>query len=198
MTSYDPAQFTRGFDEMRRILAAAWQKDLVAGFSGNASLKLADGNILLTAKGAAKGRLLPSQVCIATPEGKPLAGAPASSEAGMHYALYAARPDCGAILHTHPPFLLALAMLSADMAGFLKLPLFEADVFRKKLAIAPALSPGTQELALAVAEAAEAPRISAVWMSGHGLCAFGGTLDEALALTEEYEHLARVALLAQG
>lgn len=196
METFEPAQFMRGFDEMRQILACAWQKDLISGFSGNASMRLANGNLLLTAKGAAKGRLLPAQICLATPEGKLLAGPAASSEAGMHYALYAARPDCGAILHTHPPYMLALAMRSAAMDDFLKLPLFEADIFRKKLALAPALPPGTDDLARAVADAAQSSEISAVWMSGHGLCAFGATLAETLALTEEYEHLARIALLA--
>lgn len=196
MEAFNPAQFTHGFKEMAEILAAAWQKDLIAGFSGNASLKLGGGNILLTASGARKGHLGAQDLCLCDPSGKLLAGQKPSTEAAMHYALYAARPDCEAILHVHPPYLLALAMRCANMDDFLKLPLFEAEVFRKKLGIAPAIAPGTDDLARAVAAAAKPTEISAVWMSRHGLCAFGASLADALALAEEYEYLAKVALLA--
>ena len=110
----------------------------------------------------------------------------------MHLAVYAARPRCRAIVHVHPRHLLALS-LRCPPEAMLRLPLFEADVWRARLGFAPALPPGGAELAQAVGRAAaERP---AVWMAGHGLCCAGEDLTGALALAEELEHLAAVQLL---
>ena len=76
----------------------------------------------------------------------------------------------------------------------MRLPLFEADVWRAKLGFAPALPPGTTDLAEAVAEAAKGK--DAVWMAGLGLCCLGRSLSDALCLAEELEHLAALQILA--
>ena len=131
-----------------------------------------------------------------------LCGGPASSEGRMHLAIYAALPQTRAVLHTHPPRLLALSLRLAAKEGenwrdaFLSLPLFEARTWRQRLAFAPALPPGTPELARAVAQAAQtAP---AVWMEGHGLCCHGENPAFCLDLSEHLEHLAGIQLESMG
>ena len=206
-----PDALCRCVEELRAICRDAWQEGLLSGCNGNASLRLeAGGDILcMTRTGAAKGRLTPADICLLdAATGRPLANGPASSEAAMHLALYAARPGCGAVLHTHPRRLLALSLVLRSRGqgaeDFLRLPLYEADVWRARLAVAPALQPGTQELADAVAAAAATlpPDAvkggGAVWMEGHGLCAFAPNLSAALTMSEELEHLAAVQLLALG
>ena len=80
--------------------------------------------------------------------------------------------------------------------AFLSLPLFEARTWRQRLAFAPALPPGTPELARAVAQAAQtAP---AVWMEGHGLCCHGENPAFCLDLSEHLEHLAGIQLESMG
>ena len=189
-------------EEMRAICRDAWAQGLLSGCNGNASRRLPaphEGIACLTCTGAAKGRLAPQNCCLVEIESAaPLHGGPASTESGMHLAIYRAKPQCGAILHTHPRRLLALSLrLEKEEEGleeFLRLPLFEADVWRARLGFAPALPPGTKELADAVARASlDHP---AVWMAGHGLCSTGATLAEALCLTEELEHLAAIQLLS--
>lgn len=186
--------------EMASVCRDAWQQNLLSGCNGNASFRLghAPHMICLTRSGSAKGRLTPQDCCVVDmADGRLLHGRGPSSEAGMHLAVYRARPDCAAILHTHPRRLLALSLrLHGREENFLRLPLYEAEVWRGRLAFAPALPPGSEELALAVAEAARAK--AAVWMAGHGLCATGTSLTAALCLTEELEHLAAVQLLALG
>ncbi len=194
MAGFDPAQFHDGFEQMRAILHQAWQKDLVAGFSGNASLVMPGGNILITGSGAAKGRLMAQNLCVTDKGGRLLAGQNPSSEAKMHLAIYAIREDCRAILHTHPPKLLALGLKNDLQKSFLDLPLHEAAVFGKALAVAPAAEPGSRELADGAARAARDPATRAVWLTNHGLCALGDNLDTALALSEEMEHLAGIQL----
>lgn len=176
----------------------AWRTGGLLGFNGNASL-LWDGpdgpRVLMTRSGVCKGRMSAADICLLHPDGRLLAGGPASSEGAMHLAVYAARPACRAILHTHPPHLLALGIrLAGCMEDFLRLPLYESEVWRARLGVAPACEPGTSELAAGVA--AQARRFPAVWMSGHGLCACGETLEEALGLTEQLEHLAQIQLLS--
>ena len=74
--------------------------------------------------------------------------------------------------------------------------MFEARTWKQRLAFAPALPPGTPELAEAVARAAQtAP---AVWMESHGLCCHGGDLAFCLGLSEHLEHLAAVQLESMG
>ena len=189
-------------EEMRDVCRDAWTLGLLSGCNGNASRRLPaphESVACLTCTGAAKGRLAPQNCCLVEIESAaPLHGGPASTESGMHLAIYSAKPQCGAILHTHPRRLLALSLRlekeGQGMEEFLRLPLFEANVWRARLGFAPALPPGTAELADAVARASlDHP---AVWMAGHGLCSTGATLAEALCLTEELEHLAAIQLLS--
>ncbi|UIB00494.1 class II aldolase/adducin family protein [Desulfovibrio desulfuricans] len=186
-------------EEFRAVCRDAWKQGLLSGCNGNASRRLGShtpGLVCITRSGAAKGRLTAADCClmdIAT--GAVVSGGPASTESGMHLAIYRTRPDCNAILHTHPRRLLALSLrLAGRQEDFLRLPLFEAEVWRAKLGFAPALPPGTTELADAVALAASGK--DAVWMAGHGLCCLGRTLAEALCLAEELEHLAALQILA--
>lgn len=188
-------------EDLRSICRDAWRQRLLSGCNGNASLRLsAPGHetVCLTRSGAAKGRLTAADCCLVNlADGAPLCGGPASTESGMHLAVYRALPDCAAILHTHPRRLLALSLrLGGNMQDFLNMPLFEADVWRARLGFAPALPPGTVELAQAVAQAARTS--PAVWMAGHGLCSTGASLAEALCLTEELEHLAAIQLLSMS
>lgn len=179
--------------EMRMICRDAWLQNLLSGSNGNASRRL-DAAVCITRSGAAKGRLRPQDCCLVRiTDGAIISGSRPSSETGMHLAVYGQRPDCTAILHTHPRSLLALGLcLNMPEENFLQLPLYEAAVWRAKLAFVPALPPGSAELAEAVGEAARTH--PAVWLAGHGLCATGKNLAEALCLTEELEHLAAVQL----
>ena len=155
--------------------------------------------IVITRSGAAKGRLTLRDLCVLDARsGATLYGGPSSSEGLMHLEVYAARPQCGAILHTHPRQLLALALKLEGLADwqerFLKLPVFESGVWRARLGYAPAFEPGTRELAEAVGQTAR--DFEAVWMTRHGLCASAPCLGQALTLSEELEHLAAIQLLA--
>ena len=180
----------------------AWRTGGLLGFNGNASVRLPDDTMLITRSGCAKGRLREGDACVQAPDGALLHGGPASSEGRMHLAIYAALPQTRAVLHTHPPRLLALSLRLAAKEGenwreaFLSLPLFEARTWRQRLAFAPALPPGTPELARAVAQAAQtAP---AVWMEGHGLCCHGENPAFCLDLSEHLEHLAGIQLESMG
>ena len=195
-----PASFTQAAETLRALCRDAWQTGMLRAFNGNASLRLPppdDDLLCITASGTAKGRLTPADCCLADlKNGAVLHGGRVSTETAVHLALYRALPAVCAVLHTHPANLLALS-LAAEGDDFLNMPLFEAQMWAPKLAFAPKLPPGSDALAQGVADAAlslDAADPGAVWMAGHGLCCFGTKPEDALALSEELEHLAGIRL----
>ncbi len=154
----DPGSVCRCAEELRRVCRDAWRGGLLSGCNGNASLRLesaagaeTDSLLCMTRTGAAKGRLTPADVCLLDARsGHCLANGPASSEAAVHLALYASRPECRAVLHTHPRHLLALSLAGRAQGTteefLLRMPLYEADAWRVRLAFAPALPPAPGSL----------------------------------------------------
>ena len=196
--------------ELTRICNLGWQEGMFAALNGNASMRLPsphDGLVAVTATGTAKGRLRPEDFCLAEwATGAVLRGGRLSSECAVHQALYEALPDtCRAVLHTHPPKLMALSLVVGE-ADFLNMPLFECDMWRPHLGFVPRIAPGTKELGEAVGQAArelvarnpKAAENGALWLAGHGLCCFGTSLATTLDLSEEMEHLADIQLLTLG
>ncbi len=169
-----------------------WLRGLFAGFNGNISLRQGD-RVVITATGSAKGHLAPQDLAVVDPAtGQPLSAARASSELAVHLEVYRNQPQAQAIVHTHPPKLVALSL--RQDGELLDLPLFEGRVFADKLTRVPAHRPGTAELGLAVGRASR--DFAAVFMDNHGLVCWGTTMTEALGLSEELESLAGIALAA--
>ena len=189
----------RTLEILIRLGKEAWQAGLMAGFNGNISARLEDPDaFLVTRSGAAKGRLEEQDfLLLSLPEGEKLQGflrpSPTgpSSESPMHLEIYKACPDSRAVLHTHPPALLALSLALAPEER-LKLPLPEAECYRSRLVQTPFMPPGSAELAVVVAQAAT--KGPAVWLERHGLMVHGADPVQLLALTEELEQLALVHL----
>ncbi|MGE4299083.1 MAG: tRNA (N6-threonylcarbamoyladenosine(37)-N6)-methyltransferase TrmO [Desulfovibrionaceae bacterium] len=173
----------------------AWTSGLLRGCHGNVSVRLGN-SVVITCSGSAKGYLLPGDLTsVDLTTGKRLDKGRPSSETGMHLETYDAQPKAWAIVHTHPPHLLALS-LRVPEDKLLDVPLFESEVMRKNFAQAPAHAPGTGVLAKAVSEASKT--CQAVFMRNHGLVCWGENLQEALALSEDVEHLARIQLMSLG
>jgi len=189
--SAQAAQLGPDFTLLREAGQRAWARGLVSGFNGNLSLRRG-ADMLITASGCAKGRLSPNEIVrVRLVDGALLAGGPCSSETPMHLAVYRAVDEAQAIVHLHPRDLLALSLLVSE-DQLLALPLYEAAMYRRELACVPALNPGSQDLAEAVAEALAEHK--AVFMHGHGLTCRGADLFSALHLAEELEGLAAIQL----
>ena len=185
--SSDPAE------RLRSVAERAWSRGLLSGFNGNLSLRQG-GRMVITASGCAKATLGADDLAlVALDSGQRLSGPAPSSETPLHLAVYANQPAAAAVVHTHPPHLLALDKLLGG-ENLLDIPLYEAEFFAAKLTTVPAIAPGTSELAAAVGAAAAS--FQAVLMRRHGLVAWGESPEEALCLTEELESLARVRWLA--
>jgi len=91
-----------------RILAAAGQGDLIWG---HASVRDPDGRgAWLKAAGWGLEEVTADRVHLVSPDGEVVAGdGPRHSEYPIHTEIMIARPDVGAVVHTHPPHAVALA-----------------------------------------------------------------------------------------
>lgn len=216
-SSQNPAETGKALKQILDICRSASEKGLMAGWSGNASVRLeTDPDLLLiTGAGKAKGRLGPDDCPLISLKGRKLSGkARISSESRLHTLIYETLPAIKAILHSHPPYLQALELALTEeraLAGdlwkekFLDLKLHEAAVWRARLVFSIEYPPGSEELARSALEALKKKLAEnsgallpfAVWLPKHGLCAVGERLEDCLCLTEELEHLALTQLMSR-
>jgi S-methyl-5-thioribose-1-phosphate isomerase/methylthioribulose-1-phosphate dehydratase len=95
--------------ELAAVSRALYQRGWMDGTAGNLSVRHGD-QALITASGRSKGELTVSDVVLVEARtGRHLSGPRPSAETSIHAALYKAFPDCGAVVHAHPPYATALA-----------------------------------------------------------------------------------------
>ncbi|HEY8566220.1 MAG TPA: class II aldolase/adducin family protein [Beijerinckiaceae bacterium] len=185
-------------DAAGRVLAAARAmsaKGLSPGRSGNVSERVARG-FVVTPSGLAYDAIGPDDLVVLSLEGAVLDGArKPSSEAPFHAAIYRARPEIQAIVHTHSPQATALSCARRPIPAF---HYMVAMAGGHAIPCADYATFGTDALAESAVRALDGVR--ATLLANHGVIALGRTPDAALALAEEVENLARqyLALLASG
>ena len=181
------------YEQIRRqVLAAALEAarlGLIHGTSGNISARDRDtGAIAITPSGRPYGSMSPEDVAVVTPEGAWIDGPwRPSSETPMHTAVYRARPDVNAAVHTHALFCTVMA------AACEELPLSTPP--HAELApvrVVPFALPGSGELAELVSAALRDGGRAAL-MRNHGCFACGGDMEGAMAAAVYAEEAAQIA-----
>ncbi|RMI39833.1 3-oxo-tetronate 4-phosphate decarboxylase [Streptomyces triticirhizae] len=167
------------------------------GSTGNLSVRLPDGRVLVTPTGASLGALDPEALAVIDREGRHLAGPRPTKEAFLHAAVYRARPEAGAVVHLHATHAVAVSCL-ADVDPADALPPLTAYYRMRvgRLPLLPYHAPG--DLALGpLAEAAAADH-HAFLLANHGPVVAGPSLAAATDAAEELEETARLHLLLHG
>ena len=165
---------------------------LVVGTAGNVSVRAGD-LVAVTPTGVRYAGLTPDLVGVHRLDGSPVeAPLRPSSELPLHLALYAARPEAGAVVHTHSPAATALSALVDEVpAVHYYLALFGGPV-----RVAPYATYGTPELARGVLEALR--ERSGCLMGNHGAVTVGPDLAAALDQSLSLEWLCDVYLRASA
>lgn len=184
-------------DLARRIVDVAKRMD-AAGFaptkSGNVSAR-SEGGMLVTPSGLPYAAMAPSDLVEMDFDGSARNPGRPSSEWPFHAAIYRARPDAQAIVHTHSPRATALACARRGIPAFHYMIAFcgGADIRCAEYATF-----GTPELATAVVAGLEGRK--ATLLANHGVVAIGASVEGALAIAGEVENLAGqyLDLLAAG
>ena len=161
------------------------RRGLSPGRSGNLSRRWGDG-MLITPSGMAYDTLAPEDMVVVAADGAVAAGQRTpSSEWHFHLAIYAARPDTHAIVHTHSPNATALACAHRPIPAF---HYMVAVAGGADIPLVPYATFGTPELARHVTAGLRLR--NACLMANHGAVAIGDTLVAALDLAIEVEVLA--------
>jgi L-fuculose-phosphate aldolase len=166
-----------------------WEAGLVAGSAGNVSVQT-DGHIVITPTSIAYDVLTVDQIAITTLAGAVLRGNP-SYELPMHRVIYRERPDIGAIVHTHAPFVTTLSVLRRPLPPVIDEMLVH---FGGEVAVADYAFTGTDAVGMNVA-AALGDRAGVI-LANHGNVCVGPTLEKALHIAIAMEACARVYVQA--
>ncbi len=191
------SEATRARDAIAKVGKSLFDRGLTAGSTGNISLRLASGELLMTPTNASLGDLDPATLSLVDQDGKHISGGKPTKEAFMHICMYCERPAAGAVVHLHSTHAVAASILAdADPADVLP-PLTAYYIMRVgHLPLIPYFAPGDEALALAVK--ARARDHHAVLLANHGPIVAGATLNEAQYAIEELEETAKLHLLLHG
>ncbi len=166
-------------DTARRLEACGLNR----GAAGNISVRRGSA-FLITPSGLAPDECAPDDMVEVSLDGTCTGTRKPSSEWRIHRDVYVARPEAGAIVHTHAPFATALACVGRAIPPFhYMIARFGGSTVR----CARYATFGEQTLSDAVVEALDGR--CACLMANHGMLVFGRDLPHALALTIEFETL---------
>ncbi len=166
------------------------EKGLISGSEGNLSVRCKEG-FFITPSGKIKETLALRDLAFISFEGKILIGNP-SSEWGLHYKIYLKNPQAKAIVHTHPPYVLALERRGFNFREFYH---FEGNFLQKILSILPPLSPGSEKMWEFASNLCRCNPL--VILARHGVVAWSNTLEKAVNYVLILEKLCQLEYLAQ-
>jgi len=180
-------------EQMCEIGRRIWHKGFCAGNEGNHSYRIAENRILCTPTGISKGFLKPEDICVVDLEGKQLGGKrKRTSEILLHLAIYKAREDVRAVVHSHPPHATAFAVAGVELPTCIH-P--EAEVFLGAVKTAKYVTPGDTRLGESILPYVKDS--NTILLQNHGTVTFDKDLEGAYYKLEIVDAYARILLLAK-
>ncbi len=159
-----------------------YEKGLIAGNQGNLSLRLPNGDIMITPSGRHKALLEPQDIITIAPTGKTLAGTgKPSTDTPFHLGIYSQRPDVMAVCHAHPiSTVISLSGGIEDLSSVLGRP---------ALSPVPVLDNSGIEPEKFVKEVQDVISENDLFiLYDHGVFACGNNLEDCLIKIENLEH----------
>ena len=182
--------------EIVRVARLLRERGLAIGTSGNVGARLDDGRIAITPSTMDYDEMTPDDVVIVEPDGTRSEGRHSpSSELQLHLAVFAARPDVRAIVHSHSPFATAFAAARREIPAVHYVLALLVEPGRDTIRVAPYATFGTEELARNAVATLGGDQ--AVLLANHGAIAVAGSLASALGRAERIEELAMLAWRAE-
>lgn len=177
--------------------AKSMAKDgLSSGSFGNVSAADREHNLLaITPSGVLYDTMQPEDICLLHLDGSAVKGVTnqykPSSELPMHCAVYAARPDCNAIMHTHSAYCTAYASTGKTLGPIIG----EMGMLAPgDIPLVAYQQPGSRALADKTAEALK--EANGCLLANHGAVTASDTMERAYLLAQILEDGARAAVLA--
>lgn len=156
------------------------------GSSGNASVRAGEG-MLITPSALPVSAMTPGSMVYMDLAGNVPHGGKPSSEWRFHRDILAARPEIGAVIHTHSTYATTLACLRRDIpAVHYMIAMAGGDSIR----CTPYSVFGEQELSDHALEALQGRK--ACLLGNHGMIALGADVEDALAVAVEVEFVCEI------
>ncbi len=177
--------------QLSDVMKLMYNRGLVQIKGGNASIIDRAKNIIyISPTGVPRHKITNNDISVIDLNGNAIVGFP-SSEWRMHLSIYKEVKDAIAVVHAHPPYLLALNRLHKKLdLNYLT----ETSLKINCLDEVPLIKPGTQELADAVANSAK-KGCNAIILDNHGVVTYSNeTIYHALEIIEAIEDLAIIQL----
>jgi len=179
----------RGRLELVRLARLIYERGYNVSIDGNLSLRLGDGELLMTPSGQHNGFLRPEDLVVVDPRGRLLRGSrPPTSEYRLHTALYARRPDIGSVIHVHSPFAVAASLAGLDLA-------------KSYITVAPVPTTAYARISSEQSPAAVQPFADDYnWaiLPRHGTVAWDASPWDAFLRIEGLEHYAKILVAARS
>jgi methylthioribulose-1-phosphate dehydratase len=188
-----------------RLAHHAGARNWVPSTSGNFSVRIDHGSCAVTASGGDKGALTAAGVIKCAIEGQKHPRE--SAEAPLHYMIYRALPEAGAIAHVHAlPSVLASLVLAEHgrvrLSGLEMLKAFHGVTTHETHVDVPVYDNDQDMDALAGRVEQDIRRAkNPIWgflLKGHGLYAWGRSTPEALRHLDAFDYLFALSLKMKG
>lgn len=180
-------------DRIVAIMERIYVGEMTTISGGNLSILDDNGDMWITPAGIDKGKLTSTDIICIHPDCTQEGPHRPSSEYPFHKAIYERRPDLHAIVHAHPP-----AIVAFSIAGIVPdthiIP--QANSVCGPIGIAPYAIPGSEELGENIA-ATLSEGYNMVILENHGLVAAGHSLLSAFQRMETLDFCARTLINAQ-
>lgn len=179
-------------DQIVTIMERLYKYGLTTTSGGNLSIKDSDGAVWISPASIDKGTLRREDIMKINPDGSFEGRHKPSSEYPFHLATYAQRDDIRAVLHAHPPSLVAFS--TARVIPNMKL-LPHAKMVCGEIAMAPYALPGSKKLGENIGKKF-AEGYSTVMLENHGVVIGTDSLFHAFVMFETLDYCARLEINA--
>lgn len=181
-------------EQIKVIIGRIYSSGMTTTSGGNVSIKDKNGDIWITPSGVDKGSLTVKDIMQVKKDGTILGLHKPSSELPFHKAIYEARPEMTAIIHAHPPALVAFSI--AGIVPDTKI-VPQAHNICGDIGFAPYGTPGSEDLGDKIANEFQDTRYKAIIMENHGVVLGGLDMMDAYQRFETLEFCCRTIINAK-
>jgi len=180
-------------DQLVQIMNRIYQNGMTTTSGGNLSIRDENGDIWITPSGIDKGTLTRNDICCLKKDGSMIGPHKPSVELPFHESVYRKRPDICAVLHAHPPSLVAFSV--ARVLPDINL-VSNARRTLETITMAKYAIPGSKILGDNISKEFE-QGYDVVVMENHGVVIGASDLFEAYKKFETLESLAHLEINAR-
>jgi len=185
--------FMHPSEQINVIIGRIYRSGMTTTSGGNVSIRDENGDIWITPSAVDKGSLTPKDIMCIKKDGTMTGPHKPSSEFPFHKAIYEARPELTAIIHAHPPGLVAFS-IARQTPNTNIIP--QARYICGEIGYAPYGCPGSEDLGEKIANEFKNPKYKAVIMENHGVVLGGVDMMDAYQRFETLEFCCRTIVKA--